>query len=339
MKQPSLPNHRKQFLILILLVLLVFVGGLLFGRYPKFGWISLRTIQTDPIAQSLILRLRLPRMIAALLVGMTLAGAGLAMQMLFSNPLVEPGFLGVSQGAAFGAALAIVLVSNTAWVIQSFAMVFALLGMLASYLLAQHFNLGGWVLRLIMAGIIISAFFSSGLGVMKFLADPNNQLQEITFWLLGSLASVTWTRLLTILAPVLIGLTALYLLRWRLNVLSLEDRIAFSIGIHPTVERAILLIAAIVPVAATVSISGLVGWVGLLIPHITRQLFGVNTQFALPASMLLGGIFVMLSDTIARAAFGAEVPLGILTSLFGAILFTSILLRGKSSIEVDINVQ
>ena len=331
-------KHKKniQFLfILLLLVVIVFVLGVLFGRYPKTGIMSPQTLLQDPVAQSLVLRLRLPRMIAALLVGMTLAGAGLAMQMLFSNPLVEPGFLGVSQGAAFGAALAIVFISNIAWVVQGFSMFFALVGMFASYLLAERFRLGSWVLRLVMAGMIISAFFSSGVGVMKFVADPTNQLQEITFWLLGSLSSVTWNRLLSIIFPVVLGLIILYLLRWRLNVLSLEDRVAFSLGVHPTVERVILLIAAIIPVAATVSISGIVGWVGLLIPHITRQMIGVNAQYSLPASMLLGGIFVMIADTIARAAFASEIPLGILTSLFGAILFTFVLIRRKTSMELS----
>ena len=327
--------NKRYLILLLILVFLVFILGVLFGRYPKLGLMSFRTILEDPIAQSLVLRLRLPRMITALLVGMTLAGAGLAMQMLFSNPLVEPGFLGVSQGAAFGAALAIVFVSNMAWVVQGFSMFFALVGMFTSYLLAEKFRLGSWVLKLVMAGMIISAFFSSGVGIMKFVADPTNQLQEITFWLLGSLSSITWDRLLSIIVPVLLGLIVLFLLRWRLNVLSLEDRVAFSLGVHPTVERVILLVAAIIPVAATVSISGIVGWVGLLIPHVTRQIFGVNAQYSLPASMLLGGIFVMIADTISRAAFASEVPLGILTSLFGAMLFTVVLIRRKTSMEIS----
>ena len=327
--------YRKKLFGLVLIVIVVFVAGTLFGRYPKVGFMPIRALFEDKIAQALILRLRLPRMITALLVGMTLAGAGLAMQMLFSNPLVEPGFLGVSQGAAFGAAIAIVFVSNVAWVIQGFSMFFALIGMFASYLLAQRFRLGSWVLRLVMAGIIISAFFSSGLGIMKFVADPTNQLQEITFWLLGSLSSVTWNRLISIIIPVLSGLLVVYLLRWRLNVLSLDDRIAFSMGVQPTVERVALLIAAIIPVAATVSVSGLVGWVGLLIPHITRQIFGVNAQYSLPASMLMGGIFVMISDIVARSAFAAEIPLGILTALFGAFIFSIVLIRKNTTIEVS----
>jgi iron complex transport system permease protein len=334
MAEEKRKTNKKYLIILFISVFIIFILGVLYGRYPQTGFIPLRTLFEDPIAQSLLLRLRLPRMIAALLVGMTLAGAGLAMQMLFSNPLVEPGFLGVSQGAAFGAALAIVFISNYAWVVQGFSMVFALVGMFASYLLAEKFRLGSWVLRLVMAGMIISAFFSSGVGIMKFVADPTNQLQEITFWLLGSLASITWDRLLSVIFPVIVGLVVLYLLRWRLNVLSLEDRVAFSLGVHPKIERIVLLIAAIIPVAATVSISGIVGWVGLLIPHVTRQIFGVNTQYSLPASMLLGGIFVMIADTISRAAFASEIPLGIITSLFGAILFTVVLIRRNTTMEI-----
>ncbi len=334
MAEEKRKTNKKYLIILFISVFIIFILGVLYGRYPQTGFIPLRTLFEDPIAQSLVLRLRLPRMIAALLVGMTLAGAGLAMQMLFSNPLVEPGFLGVSQGAAFGAALAIVFISNYAWVVQGFSMVFALVGMIASYLLAEKFRLGSWVLRLVMAGMIISAFFSSGVGIMKFVADPTNQLQEITFWLLGSLASITWDRLLSVIFPVIIGLVVLYLLRWRLNVLSLEDRVAFSLGVHPKIERIVLLVAAIIPVAAIVSISGIVGWVGLLIPHVTRQIFGVNAQYSLPASMLLGGIFVMIADTISRAAFASEIPLGIITSLFGAILFTIVLIRRNTTMEI-----
>jgi len=302
-------------------LVVLFGLALLAGRYPTPGLMSLSQLNGDELAMRLFLNLRLPRLLTAMLLGMSLASAGLVFQMLFNNPLIEPGFLGVSQGAAFGAAFCIVFLGSNALAVQGVAAVFALLGLMLSYLLARRIRYGGWVLRLVLAGIAVSALFSSGLGVLKYLADPLTQLPEITFWLLGGLSGIVWARFLSILPAVWIGLSVLFLFRWRLNILALSDEAAFSLGTTPRRERLLLLTMAVLATAAVVSVSGMVGWVGLIVPHLARRMFGADARLALPAAMLLGGGFSILCDTLARTLLSGEIPLGILTAFFGAATF------------------
>ncbi|GAB4563080.1 MAG: iron ABC transporter permease [Anaerolineales bacterium] len=317
---------RRALSLLALALLLVFLLSALIGRYPAPGFLSLQRLAEDDLAQRLLFNLRLPRLVTALLLGMTLASAGMVFQLLFSNPLVEPGFLGVSQGAAFGAAFSIVFLGGAALLTQISAALFALAGLAFSYLLARRLRYGGWVLRLVLAGIAVSALFSAGLGLLKYLADPLTQLPEITFWLLGGLASLTWGKLLAILPAVLIGLTILFLFRWRLNILALDEQTAFSLGVPAGRERLLLIFAAVLPTAALISVSGMVGWVGLIVPHIARRLFRADARTSLPASLLLGGLFTMLCDDLARTLLAGEIPLGILTSLFGALIFLALMI-------------
>jgi iron complex transport system permease protein len=314
-------RRRRLLLFLMLGLAAVLLFSLLLGRYPSAGLLTWPQFAGDELARRLVLNLRLPRLLASMLLGMTLAAAGMVLQMLFSNPLVEPGFLGVSQGAAFGAALGIVVLGGGAVLVQGMAALSALAGLGLSYALARRIRYGGWVLRFVLAGIAVSALFSAGLGLLKYLADPLRQLPEITFWLLGGLASVTWTRLLSVLPAVLLGLPVVYLFRWRLNLLALNEVTAFSLGSAPGRERLLLIVAAVLPTAALISVAGMVGWVGLIVPHIARRLFGADSRYALPAAMLLGGIFVILCDDLARTLLAGEIPLGILTSLLGALLF------------------
>lgn len=319
------PRRRRLLLFLALGLAAVLFLSLLLGRYPNPGLLTWPQFVGDELAQRLVLNLRLPRLLASMLLGMTLAAAGMVLQMLFSNPLVEPGFLGVSQGAAFGAAFGIVFLGGGAVLVQATAALSALAGLGLSYALARRIRYGGWVLRFVLAGIAVSALFSAGLGLLKYLADPLRQLPEITFWLLGGLASVTWTRLLSVLPAVLLGLPVVYLFRWRLNLLALNDVTAFSLGSAPGRERLLLIVAAVLPTAALISLAGMVGWVGLIVPHIARRLFGADSRYALPAAMLLGGIFVILCDDLARTLLAGEIPLGILTSLLGALLFIGLM--------------
>jgi iron complex transport system permease protein len=299
------------------------------GRYPRPYWMPLRLLWEDPLAQRLVLHLRLPRILAALLLGMVLSAAGFVLQMLFRNPLVEPGFLGVSQGAAFGAALGIIVVGASPLLLQGMAAVFALLGLGLSYVLARYIRFGGWTLRLILAGIAVSAFFSAGVGLLKYVADPLTQLPELVFWLLGALWGVTWSDTLSILPVAVVALLVAYLMRWRLNVLSLDDGIALSLGSAPARERAVLLVAVVTATAAVVSIAGIVGWVGLIVPQFARRLFGADAQHALPGAVLLGGLFALICDGIARVAFVGEIPLGILTSLLGALFFAAMMVAPR----------
>ncbi len=294
---------------------------------------DLETLSSDALAQRLVWNLRLPRILTAVLLGMSLAAAGSIFQMLFGNPLVEPGFLGVSQGAAFGASFCIVFLGSAAWLVQGFSAIFAVLGLAASYLLARRVRYGGWVLRLVLSGIAVSALFSAGVGVLKYIADPLSQLPEITFWLLGGLASLNWLKLVVILPAVLFGLALALAMRWRLNLLSLGDATAFSLGVSVQRERLLLLAAAVLPTAAVISVAGMVGWVGLIMPHIARRLFGADARHSLPGAMLLGGIFCLLCDNLARTLLAGEIPLGILTSLLGAAIF--ILLMVQRGIKVQ----
>ena len=328
---PQRPSLIRALLPLGLALLVVLVISLFIGRYPGPGFTPPRLLWEDELARRLVFSLRLPRLLAAMLLGMTLAGAGTVLQTVFRNPLVEPGFLGVSQGAAFGAALGILTLGGGAppLATEAIASVFALTGLVLSYGLARRLHFGGWVLRLVLAGIAVSALFSAGVGVLKYLADPLTQLPEITFWLLGGLSSLTWTGLFYLLPFVIPGMTLVVLMRWRLNLLALHDETAFSLGTSPGRERALVLVGAVAATAAVTAVSGIVGWVGLVVPHIARRAYGADSRVALPAALLIGGIFAVLCDDLARTLLAGEIPLGILTSLLGALAFALLMTRTR----------
>jgi len=328
---PSGPENRlgrRTGLALLLAGLFGLAGIALFiGRYPAPYWTPPSLLGSDELARRLVLSLRLPRLLAAVMMGSSLAAAGLVFQMVFRNPLVEPGLLGVSQGAAFGAALSILAVQASPLVTELSAAVFALLGLALSFLLARRLRYGGWVLRLILAGIAVSALFGAGVGMLKYAADPLSELPEITFWLLGGLWGVSWRETLLLLPPVGLSLILVWALRWRMNLLTLSDESAMSLGSRLGRERSLVLLAAVVAVAAVTAVGGIVGWVGLIIPHVARRLFGANATHALPAAILTGGLFVLLCDTAARSLLGGEIPLGILTSFLGALGFAFLMMH------------
>ncbi len=324
---------RRPFLLLSAAFLLVLLASLFVGRYPAPGWMSPATLWQDEVARRLVLNLRLPRVLSAALLGVTLAAAGAVLQMIFRNPLVEPGFLGVSQGAAFGAALSILTLGASPLLTEGAATLFACLGLGLSYALARRARYGGWILRLVLSGIAVSALFSAGVGVLKYLADPLTELPDIVFWMLGGLWRVTWPDLLYLLPAVVAGLVVVYLMRWRLNLLSLDDDTGFSLGAAPGRERTLVLVAAVAATAAVVSVAGIVGWIGLLIPHVARRFTGADAQRSLPASMLLGGIFALICDDLARTLLPGEIPLGILASLFGAALFLVMMLSRNIRVQ------
>ncbi len=325
-------DSRKLLGFLVILILLS-VLALFSGRYPGVGILNPFTFSNDPIAHNLVFNLRLPRVLTAVFLGMVLSGAGMVFQMIFSNPLVEPGFLGVSQGAAFGAAFSIVFISGSVWVIQSTAAISAIAGLFISYVIAKRVRFGGWVLRLILSGIAVSALFSAGIGIIKYTADPMKDLPEITFWMLGGLWSITWKEFFTIIPVVSVSLIVLLFMRWRLNVLSLNDETAFSLGLAPERERLLFLLTATAATAAVVSVSGIVSWIGLIIPHIARRVFRTDTRYSLPGSMILGGIFAILCDTSARMLFPGEIPLGIFTSFLGSGIFIFLLMSRNIKVE------
>ncbi len=325
-------DSRKIFLFTGILAA-VFLGSLFLGRYPHPGIMNPALLFSDPLAHSLVINLRLPRAMTALFLGMVLSAGGMVFQMIFSNPLVEPGFLGVSQGAAFGAALSIIFFSSSVWIIQTSAALAAVSGLFLSYTIARRIRFGGWVLRLVLSGIAVSALFSAGVGLLKYTADPMGELPEITFWMLGGLWNSTWREFLTILPVTLGSLLVLFFMRWRLNVLSLDDETAFSLGLAPGRERIIFLVTATAATAAIVSVSGIVSWIGLIMPHIARRIFKTDTRYSLPGSMILGGIFALVCDTAGRTLLAGEIPLGILTSLLGAAIFITLLMSRNIKVE------
>jgi len=326
-------GSSRSLLWLSPLLLLAVVLSLFLGRYPAPYWTSPAMLSEDPLARQVLLNLRLPRILTACLLGMALGAGGMVLQMLFRNPLVEPGFLGVSQGAAFGAAAAILFLGGGPLVIEATAALCAGLGLALSYGLAQAIRYGGWVLRLVLAGIAVSALFSAGVGILKTVADPLAQLPGILFWTMGGLWRVTWSDLCTLLPAVIVGLTVVYLMRWRLNLLALSDETALSVGVAVGRERGLLLAAAVLAVATVVAVAGVVGWVGLIVPHIARRLSGADARRALPTAMLLGAGFTLLCDDMARTLVAGEIPLGILTALFGAVLFLGLMISRRTRLQ------
>lgn len=330
-------NNRISRLYLVLIVgalTAMVLVALLTGRYPKTGIGNPWVLTNDPLLWNIVVNVRLPRVILAVFGGASLAAAGCVFQMLFANPLVEPGFLGVSQGAAFGAATAITLFGFSSLSIQLSATICGLSALILSYFLAKRFRFGGWILRLVLSGIAVSAIFSSGLSIIKLVADPTTNLQDITFWMMGGLWNSTWDSVVSVVPIMLSVLILLFLFRWRINLLSLDDRTAHSIGLSPAREKGLILFIATVGTTAIISVAGLVGWVGLIIPHLARRLFGSNARFSLPGSMAMGALFLLMCDTLGRTLLAGEIPLGILTSILGAVIFILILLRKQSGVKL-----
>jgi len=305
--------------------------SLFVGRYPEPFITSPRLLWEDDLAARVIWSFRLPRIVAAALLGMSLAGAGIVLQTVFRNPLVEPGFLGVSQGAAFGASLTILTLGAGAspLAVEAAAMGFSLAGLSLSAVVARRLRFGGWVLRLVLGGIAVSALFSAGVGIVKYLADPLADLPVITFWLLGGLSGISWQAVAHLLPFVVPGVAVMVAMRWRLNLLSLQDETAFSLGSVLTRERALVLVGAVAAAAAATAAAGIVGWVGLMVPHLARRMYGADARIALPASLLIGALVTVVCDDLARTLLAGEIPLGIVTSLAGAAAFILLMTRTR----------
>ncbi len=279
-------------------------------------------------AETVVWQVRLPRVGAGFLVGAALAAAGAVFQGLFRNPLVSPDILGVSAGASLGAVLGIFL-SLPVGAIQALAFAGGLGAVTLVCLVGAAARGRDPVLVLVLAGVAIGALLGACISLLKVLADPYNQLPAITFWLLGSLASVTPGDLASILPAVLAGLVPMVLLRWRMNLLTLDDEEARSLGVETARLRLVLIAAATLMTAAAVSISGIIGWIGLLVPHVARALAGPDFARLLPAALLLGGGYLVAVDVLARTIAPIEVPLGILTAAIGAPFFLWLLLTAR----------
>ena len=310
------------------LVLLVAVAFAV-GRFPVSAgdlasilWARLTGAEhgLDPTIETVVLKIRGPRVAAALLIGAALAAAGAAYQNMFRNPLVSPDILGVSAGAAVGAVLGIFLSLNVI-MIQSLAFAFGLAAVGLVYVTANAVRGHDPLLVLVLAGVVVGSLLGACVALMKYLADPYNQLPAITFWLLGSLASASPDDVWSTLPLMLLGLVPMWLLRWRINLLSLDDEEARALGVESGRIRLVVIAAATLMTSAAVAISGVIGWIGLVIPHFARLLVGPDFSRLLPTSILLGAGFLLGVDTLARTVARIEIPLGVLTAFVGTPLF------------------
>lgn len=322
---------------LVTLLLAAVVIGVIAGHYPMtlpdIMWtllrglgLSSRAAADAPTLDAILWNLRIPRVVVGALVGASLAAAGATYQGMFRNPLVSPDILGVSAGAGLGATAGIYLGLSLVFV-QLLAFLGGLAAVACVYFISASVRRHDTVLVLVLAGVAVGTLLGAGISLLKILADPYTQLPSITFWLLGGLTTVTGRDIAFILPCLVIGLLPLVLMRWRVNLLSLSDEEAQSLGVNTTRVRIIFIAAATLLSSGSVAFTGIIGWVGLVVPHVARLLVGPDFSRLLPASALLGAIFLILTDTLARTLISIELPLGILTALVGAPFFLMLLAR------------
>lgn len=322
--------------MLIISLGIIFLIGLFAGRYSispvevlNVLINSIKGIKTDSMNESIVLNIRLPRAVLTMLIGAGLAVSGVAFQGMFQNPLVSPDVLGVSAGSAFGAVLGIMIcgMGSTAMLLSvSIGMVTIVITYLLSRIKGES-----TVLSLVLSGMIISSLMNALISLMKYMADPYEKLPAITYWLMGSFSTASYNDIKLISVPMIVCITILFLLRWRINILSLGDEEAYSLGINPKKTRNIIILCATVITSCSVMCVGIIGWVGLVIPHIARMIFGVDHKNLVPASVILGAGFLTIIDIVARSISSIEIPIGILTALIGAPFFALCFKRNGGS--------
>ena len=327
-------QKRKQGMMSLLIFLLPFAAAVIcigIGRYNISPAESLGILlspltgrEVDPQGWSVIYHVRLPRILLALAVGMGLSVSGASFQSLFSNPLATPDTLGVATGASFGAVLALLFTRNI--IVFQLAALLMGLAALAGTCLISRLNGKSSILMVVLGGMVVSSLFQALVSLAKYVADPEEDLPAITYWLMGSMSRATYQGLAVGIPLILLGVAVLFLLRWRLNILSLQEDETKALGIDVKKLRLIVMAAATLVTAACVSLCGQVGWVGLLIPHAARMLYGSDNRKIIPVSIGLGSAFMVAIDTASRAATAAEIPVSILTAIIGAPFFI-ILLR------------
>ena len=315
-------------LALFLLSFVVGRYGVPLGQVVRIllsGVLPLGQTWTDNMAIA-VLNVRLPRILLACLVGCGLSAAGTGYQTVFQNPMAAPDILGASSGACFGAALAI-LTGQSAVMITVFAFLASLLSVALVYLVGNHTR-GNRVVNLLLAGIMVGSLFSACTSYIKLVADPTNQLPQITYWLMGSLSGTRMGTVRFAAVCMAVGLVPLLLLRWRMNLLTLSPDEARAMGVHTDRLRLAVILSSTVLAAAAVSVSGMIGWVGLVIPHLSRRIVGSDCRRLMPMSCLFGAAFLLLVDNMARCLTATEIPIGILTAFVGAPFFIYLMVRG-----------
>lgn len=334
---------RYQGIVLFSIILLLMVLGisLAIGHYHvPFGnafrivfsnLFNLTNRNWDNMQEAVVMNLRLPRTIAAIVIGAALALSGATYQSIFKNPMVSPDLLGVSSGASVGAATAILLSQGSA-IIQLCAFAGGLIAVGITVAIPRLIRNESTIV-LVLSGIVIGSLMSSIMNIIKFIADTDTQLAEITYWMMGSFAKVSFSSMLPVLPTILLPIILILLLRYRLNVLSLGDNEAKTLGINLRITRGIFILSSTLITASSVCLSGTIGWVGLVIPHTARMIIGSDNKKMLPIAMIFGGIFMLIIDILCRTLTPAELMLGILTGVIGAPFFIFILFRQRRQMQ------
>lgn len=329
-------SYIIRFGVLILIFVVALIVSLWMGRYDDLSPVQAMQIiasnfvpmeQTwSDAAANLLWQVRLPRVLAAVMVGAALSVAGAAYQGMFQNPMVSPDVLGATNGAGFGAALGIIM--GVGWFgITAQAFAFGLLAVLIAYGVSRMSRTSP-ILAMVLAGMVVSSLFGSCISYLKLVADTESALPEITYWLMGSLADVHMDKLQLAVWPVLVGLVPLVLLRWRINLLAAGEDEARAMGVNVDLLRAVVIVCATLMTTACVSICGVIGWVGLVIPHFCRMIFGNDFRRIMPAAIFMGAAFLLCADDFARMIATQEIPIGILTSFVGAPVFVFLIVKG-----------
>lgn len=311
------------------------IASICIGRYPiginqLINYLFSPGVFDDPGA-NIFWNIRLPRVLFSMMAGGALSISGSVLQGVYRNPLVSPDIIGVSSGASLGAAISIVLFSSGSSTVQMFAFGGGIIAVLFTFNLARLGN-QSTIVSLILSGVIINALAQSGVSILKYMADPLQQLPALEFWLMGSLNTITWDKLINFLPMFFIGSLVIILLRWQLNALSMGDEEAASLGVSVVLTRGIMIAMATMLVSGVVSLTGMIAWVGLICPHITRILTGSDHRVSVPVSFFAGAGFMALSDTVARSLTAAELPISVITAFTGAPFLAYLLIKsGKSA--------
>ena len=331
------------FIAVIVMLTLAFIASFCIGRYSISPARVLQSIgdgikngagefsKWGTAEDTVVWLVRMPRICAAILVGAALAAAGATYQGLFRNPMVSPDILGASAGASVGACF-MMLMNQSSAMIQAGAFVTGIIAVTLSYFLSKAIGRGSnMILLLVLCGMTVNTLFQAVVSIIKYLADTESQLPEMTYWLMGSIAKVSYRDLLFFLIPFAVGIVPIVALRWKLNVLSFGEDEAKAMGVNVGAVRVVCIICATLLTAAVVSVAGTIGWVGLMIPHLVRFLVGPNNKTLIPLSLLAGGLFMLIIDNFCRSLMAYEIPLGVLTSLLGAPFFIFILYKRRGA--------
>lgn len=333
-------NKNLVLTVLTIISITIFLVSFTIGRYgiplSQLFNIVIGKLFSLPVTwtrseEMVLFQVRIPRIFAAVLIGTALSASGAAYQGLFKNPMVSPDILGASSGAGVGAVIGILLSFNSV-AIQFMAFIMGLVAVILTYAISSIIGKNRTsIVLLVLTGIVVSNIFTAVISITKYVADPDNKLPAISFWLMGGLSTIDNSDLLMFLVPFIIGIIPLVALRWKINILSFGDEEAKSLGVDTRKIRIIIIVCATMLTAASVAIAGMISWIGLIIPHIARLIVGPNYKVLLPVSIIVGSSFLLLVDDFARNMFAMEVPLGILTSIIGAPLFLYLLVKGKKA--------